>query len=131
MRKWICFILLSAAPLAYSAGVPTQITYQGTLKEAGVPVNGARSMAFRLTNSDGTAVYWSSGNMSVNVVQGLFSTLLTPAGVDWHPRGDLRPVPLRPSRFGPRGARRARPGANPHCPRGNPAPQAATADQQR
>src|SRR5882672_887166 len=83
MKKWVCLYLLSLVSIAYAGAVPSQITYQGTLKEGGVPVTVTRNMQFRLTNSDGTAVYWSSGNTSVNVVQGLFSTVLSPTGVDW------------------------------------------------
>src|SRR5688572_14959273 len=82
MKRWMGVLMIWIASTAW-AGVPNRITYQGTLKEAGVPVNASRSMQFRLTNSNGTVVYWSSGNVPVNVTQGLFSTVLSPAGVDW------------------------------------------------
>ncbi len=68
---------------AWAGSVPNQITYQGTIKQAGVPVNGSVSMSFRLTNPTGTTVYWSSGNMSVDVRNGLFSANLNTSGVDW------------------------------------------------
>jgi hypothetical protein len=63
--------------------MPSQITYQGTLKEKGIPSNGTKTMFFRITNADGTQVYWSSGNLSVSVANGLFSTALNPTGVNW------------------------------------------------
>jgi len=63
--------------------IPSKINYQGTLKEKGVPVNGSKDMRFRITNSDGTQVYWSSPSMAVNVVNGLFSQELQPTGVNW------------------------------------------------
>lgn len=74
----ICFALSSRA-----AAIPTDVTYQGTLKEKGIPASGPKSMLFRITNQDGTQVYWSSANMSVDVVNGLFSAHINPAGVDW------------------------------------------------
>jgi hypothetical protein len=83
MRTWIGLISVFIAAELFAGSVPGQITYQGTLKESNVPVNAARMMQFRLTNANGTAVYWSSGNMSVNVSQGLFSVPLNPTGVDW------------------------------------------------
>lgn len=63
--------------------VPSQITYQGTLKENGAPVSGARTMQFRLTNAEGNAVYWSGPSVSVNVNQGLFAAMLDVQGVNW------------------------------------------------
>lgn len=81
MKKALGLLLL--ATNLFAAGVPSQITYQGTLKESGVPVSATRNMSFRITNSNGTSVYWSSGNMSIAVNQGLFSVPLSPNGVDW------------------------------------------------
>ena len=83
MKKWICLMSLVAATRVFAGAVPSQITYQGTLKEGGVPVNASRNMQFQITDAGGTQVYWSSGNMSVNVAQGLFSVVLSPTGVDW------------------------------------------------
>jgi hypothetical protein len=79
------FILITAFCTAsvYAGAVPNQITYQGTLKQQGIPVNGNTTMSFRLTNSDGTQAYWASGDMPVNVNGGLFSVPLSPSGVDW------------------------------------------------
>ncbi len=63
--------------------MPSSITYQGSLKEQGAPVNGTRQMVFRLTNSDGQTVYWTSTSIPVSIAQGLFAVILNPAGVDW------------------------------------------------
>ena len=67
----------------WAGSVPMAITYQGTLKQQGVPVNGPATLTFRLTSSDGTVQYWTAGDLTVNVSQGLFSVVLSPTGVDW------------------------------------------------
>ena len=62
---------------ALAAGVPPVITYQGTLRQAGIPVNGPHDMSFRLTDSSGSAQYGSTVNLpKVTVRQGLFSVQL-------------------------------------------------------
>jgi hypothetical protein len=82
MKKWLfIWICLGSAPAM--ASVPQQITYQGTLKQAGIAANGSFTMTFQLTDSSGKTQYWNSGPMSVNVTQGLFSVPLSPTGVDW------------------------------------------------
>jgi len=67
--------------------IPSEITYQGTLREKGVPVNapapGGKKMQFRITNQNGTQVYWSSGDLTRPVYNGLFSATLAPTGVSW------------------------------------------------
>jgi hypothetical protein len=84
MRALFLSILISFMSIRAIAGsIPAQITYQGTLKEKGVPAQGFKTMFFRITNDDGRLVYWSSGDLKVNVMQGLFSVPLTPTGIDW------------------------------------------------
>lgn len=83
MKRWIWVLgvgLLAGRPLW---AIPTAITYQGALKDKGAPATGTRQMSFRITNQDGTQVYWSSGQQSVQVANGLFSTKITPTGIDW------------------------------------------------
>ena len=63
--------------------IPTKITYQGTLKEKSLPVNATKNMRFRITNQQGTQVYWSSNDIAVKVTNGLFSQELDPTGVNW------------------------------------------------
>lgn len=79
----LCFAGLWMAVSAWAGVVPSQITYQGTLKQSGVAANGTYTMTFRLTDNGGLTQYWSSGPMPVTVSQGLFSALLSPTGVDW------------------------------------------------
>jgi hypothetical protein len=82
MRKWMLISMCLTAIPAW-AGVPQQITYQGTLKQSGAAANGTYTMTFRLTDSAGLTQYWSSGPVPVAVSQGLFSAILSPTGVDW------------------------------------------------
>jgi len=82
-RLWTVGIGLMMAASVWAGTIPSQITYQGTLKQSGLPATGTKTMLFRLTNQDGTQVYWSSGNQSVAVANGLFSAQLSPTGVDW------------------------------------------------
>lgn len=82
VRKVLATVFL-AAHIAGAAAVPGQITYQGTLRDNGVPVTGPKTMIFRITDQAGTAVYWSSGQTMVNVDRGYFATALSPTGVNW------------------------------------------------
>ena len=75
-----CSCIALAAP---AWAIPSSITYQGTLKQSGLPASGNKNMLFRITNQDGTKVYWSSGNMPVSIANGLFSAHISPTGVDW------------------------------------------------
>jgi len=64
--------------------VPNSIRYNGRLKSYQVPVNGTKSMNFKLYGaaSGGTAL-WESGNQNIAVSSGIFTCDLTPQGVDW------------------------------------------------
>ena len=66
------FIGFSAGCAAAYAGTPKQIAYQGTLRKAGTIYTGTVSMEFRITNADGSVVYWTSGSTAVYVSAGLF-----------------------------------------------------------
>src|SRR5258708_16588190 len=80
--KWIVLTTLFLATHTWAGAVPSQITYQGTLKQSGGAANGNFNMTFRLTDSGGLTQYWTSGVMTVSVSQGLFSAVLSPSGVD-------------------------------------------------
>ena len=84
MRNLIAAALtcLFAAQL-YASGIPAHITYQGTLRDKGVPANGSYTLSFRITDVTGLTQYWASGPQTVTINQGLFTVLLSPAGVDW------------------------------------------------
>ena len=68
-----------AMPSPTFAAPPQTINYQGTLTNAGgTPINGAVSMTFRIYNeaSGVAAALWSETQMSVNVANGAFNTVL-------------------------------------------------------
>jgi hypothetical protein len=79
MRKLIILTLLFAAGSAGWA-IPNVITYQGTLKDKGLPANNPPNdytMTFTLTDSSGTTPYSSGINIThVPVSNGLFSVTL-------------------------------------------------------
>lgn len=107
-----------AAPAAAAAAVAGSINYQGRLTNSGgAPLNGTFPMRFQIHDTPTTnSLLWDSGNVSVNVDQGLFNVELAvdPADFDgqalwlrirvdgeWlSPRQELLPVPyalsLRP-----------------------------------
>ena len=72
--------LAAAAALAFLlitgvqtfAASPGQVSYQGTLRKNGVLFSGTAAMEFRITNADGSVVYWTSGSTDVAVSTGLF-----------------------------------------------------------
>ena len=81
----ICLLL---ATCCLFSATPSKIKYQGVLKEKGVLVNGAKTMKFRITNSDGATAYWDSGNVSVTATQGAFSyELAVSTDIDWKSGG--------------------------------------------
>jgi hypothetical protein len=70
---WLCSLLLVSS-FASAAGGPAAITYQGTLKQGGVPATGAHAMSFRLTDASESVQYGSVVNLAeVPVHQGLFA----------------------------------------------------------
>jgi hypothetical protein len=83
MKTRTLYILLAALLAVPGWSAPTELNYHGTLREKTGPVTGTRTMVFRITNDQGTTVYWSSGNKDVQVVNGYFSERLNPTGVDW------------------------------------------------
>ncbi|MBI3292657.1 MAG: hypothetical protein HYZ73_07625 [Elusimicrobia bacterium] len=80
-----CFagLLLGAVAAAGWAAPPQEISYQGVLREGDTPVTATKRMQFRVTNGEGTQVYWSSNDVSVPVSSGVFSAMLAPVGVEW------------------------------------------------
>jgi hypothetical protein len=73
------FLLIAACVLMVpvkSNAIPSQITYQGTLKEHGVPVTDTKKMTFLLVSSDGQTPYSQIITKQVSVQGGLFSTQL-------------------------------------------------------
>ncbi len=63
--------------------VPARLNYQGRYLEDESPVTGNRYFKFSITDGDGGAEQWSSGDVEIHVNKGLFNYVLTPSGVDW------------------------------------------------
>lgn len=84
MRKWQWFLMFTVlSGITWAGSIPAKITYQGTLKDKGVPATGTYTLTFRIKDVSGLTQYWDSGPMSVNVNQGLFAVTLQPTGIDW------------------------------------------------
>ena len=76
-------LLLITGPAIFAAS-PGRVSYQGTLRKNGILFSGATTMQFRLTNADGSSVYWTSGSTDVVVSTGLFRYALgSPNEVDF------------------------------------------------
>jgi hypothetical protein len=79
MKKYLLAIALAlSAPALALAQVPQTLHYQGYLTNgAGVPVNGATPIAFRLyAAASGGAELWSETHASVNVANGNYQVIL-------------------------------------------------------
>jgi hypothetical protein len=64
-------VLATYCSLAWA--IPTAITYQGTLKQNGIPLSDYKNMTFTLVSPDGTIAYSVLISSRVHVVNGLFS----------------------------------------------------------
>lgn len=83
MKQYIWLTLFFLSGLAYST-TPSKISYQGMLKEKGILVNSTKTMEFAIYDAlTGGNVKWTSGNVSVDVSQGVFRYVLEPTGFDW------------------------------------------------
>jgi len=85
-RRCIIFVVLMCG-MSFAA-TPQYIRYQGRLKQNGSFVTGERFFEFKITNSDGSSVYWTSGSTKIYVSNGLFRHTLGAttggiSGVDW------------------------------------------------
>jgi len=84
MRKQLFLIFAYLATChGLAMAIPAQITYQGTLKQNGVPVTGPRHINFAITDVTGNQQYGNAIDTITLVTQGLFSVPLTFTGVDW------------------------------------------------
>jgi microcystin-dependent protein len=72
--------LLLLLAMGVFAEVPNEITYSGRLREFGKPVNGKRTVNFRIYDANGPV--WQTGNFSIQVTSGAFSCILTPT-INW------------------------------------------------
>jgi hypothetical protein len=91
MKRWLAVSVLSAlVALTILAGVHAQgvtqpFTYQGFLRQGGVPLNNpSQSMRFRIFDAlTGGTMLWDSGALAVNVSNGLFTVQLNPPVSVW------------------------------------------------
>jgi hypothetical protein len=101
---WALFLLLAAAGAA-SAGAPGLLTYQGRLKESGLPVTAARNVSINICDSlvGGICTASPSGLQSVSVVNGLFRTTFTiPSTISLETGAWYLEVSVNGSAFSPR-----------------------------
>jgi hypothetical protein len=91
MKRWLAVSVLSAlVALTILAGVHAQgvtqpFTYQGFLRQGGVPLNNpSQSMRFRIYDAlTGGTMLWDSGALTVSVSNGLFTVQLNPPVSVW------------------------------------------------
>jgi len=91
MRKFFAFLaaifFISVSPAFQaraSAAVPQLIKYQGILKKSGAFVSGTKTMEFKIFDAEkGGSEKWTSGQVNVDVQQGVFVYALDPSGLDW------------------------------------------------
>src|SRR5882724_12893429 len=80
-----CFILLNLGSAALWA-MPSQITFQGTLKQNGVPVNTTENMQFSFVDNTGATIPGTQPITinNVSVINGLFAANLPiPSNIAW------------------------------------------------
>ncbi|MFC1478765.1 hypothetical protein ACFL57_04830 [Candidatus Margulisiibacteriota bacterium] len=77
MKKLFIGLLIIGMVVITAFGVPNTIQYKGRLTEAGVLVNGTKTFDFKIYNdlNDGEII-WSTANVQINVVQGVYSVEL-------------------------------------------------------
>ncbi len=69
--------LLLSSEVYSQTGVPQLINYQGRLDSSNIPINGTRSMTFKIySDSAGTTTLWTELNLPVTISNGVFSVLL-------------------------------------------------------
>ncbi|MFC1601364.1 hypothetical protein ACFL34_03355 [Candidatus Sumerlaeota bacterium] len=86
MRKTLTLLVgLAVAGVAYAAGIPQEINWQGMIEVNGVPHNGPGDFKFRITDTTGTLTLWSNDGttgtvpvsaVTLNVTKGLLSVRL-------------------------------------------------------
>jgi len=83
LRPAACaFFLLVALAGETLASAPALLTYQGRLKESGLPVTGARSVDIQICDALTAGTCTPTGAQGVSVVNGLFRTTFTvPSGI--------------------------------------------------
>ena len=91
MKRWLvvsglsALVALSTLAGVHAQGVTQPFTYQGYLRQGGVPLNNpSQSMRFRIFDAlTGGTMLWDSGALTVNVSNGLFTVQLNPPASIW------------------------------------------------
>ena len=91
MKRWLvvsglsALVALSTLAGVHAQGVTQPFTYQGYLRQGGVPLNNpSQSMRFRIFDAlTGGTMLWDSGALTVNVSNGLFTVQLNPPVSVW------------------------------------------------
>jgi hypothetical protein len=74
-RYYLILLAVLLAVSALFADVPRTISYQGRLIDNGVPVNGLKSVRFKIYDRSGNSI-WNSGSVNVTFTDGLFTVEL-------------------------------------------------------
>ncbi|MFA5139068.1 MAG: hypothetical protein WC728_07535 [Elusimicrobiota bacterium] len=80
----LCALAFGLGPAQPAQALVQKLSYQGNLRQNGVPLTGSHNMVFKVFTqaADGVAV-WTSATMPVNFTNGRFFVLIEPSGVDW------------------------------------------------
>src|SRR5687767_3782525 len=96
-RALALLLLLPALGRAQAAAGADLLTYQGRLKDSGLPVTGARLVDISLCDQETGGTCYSTAGQSVGVVTGLFRTTFTSsvnlAGGPWFLAVTVSPNP--------------------------------------
>jgi len=77
MKRLLMIIVLSLTVASQVLwAIPSEINYQGTLKEKGLPASGNKNITFTLTSQDGQTAYSNAITVNTPVNNGLFSVKL-------------------------------------------------------
>ncbi|MDE2512395.1 MAG: hypothetical protein KGL74_14815, partial [Elusimicrobia bacterium] len=98
-------VLLIAAAGVAGATAPALLTYQGRIKESGLPVTGARTVDIQMCDASTGGTCTSTGARGVSVANGLFRTTFTvPSGLALESGAWFVEVHVNGSAFSPREA---------------------------
>lgn len=99
----LALFLAAAAAGSARATAPNLMTYQGRLKESGLPVTAVRSVDIQICNAFTGGVCTTTGAQNVAVANGLFRTTFTvPSGITLETGSWFLEVHVGASAFGPR-----------------------------
>ncbi|MFC1478276.1 hypothetical protein ACFL57_02325, partial [Candidatus Margulisiibacteriota bacterium] len=77
MKKLFIGLMILGMVVITAFGVPNSIQYKGRLMNDGVLVNGVKTFDFVIYDSiDGSTELWSTDNVGINVIQGVYSVEL-------------------------------------------------------